>query len=137
MDSQISNLFDLEILAKTIYGEASGEPWIGKIAVGWTAKNRLAAESWFGKSIHEICLKPFQYSCWNDGPLQIRIAELKWDTTYTHACLGAAFMVLLELTSDPTSGATHYHRAGDTPAWAAGQTPTIQIGQHLFYKDIP
>jgi len=37
---------------------------------------------------------------------------------------------------DPTGGATHYHARGLMPAWARGQDPSAEIGNHLFYNDV-
>lgn len=37
--------------------------------------------------------------------------------------------------SDPTGGATRFHRLGVRPAWTAGQGPGSLIGPFLFYGD--
>lgn len=57
---------DIDILARTIYGEARGEPWEGKIAVAWVVRNRAERGGWWGDTIREVCLKPWQFSCWNE-----------------------------------------------------------------------
>jgi len=60
---------ELDILAKTLWGEARGEGREGLIAVAWVIKNRADNPGWWGKSIELVCLKPYQFSCWNaDDP---------------------------------------------------------------------
>lgn len=136
---------EIYILARTIYGEARGEPWEGKLAIAWVVVNRLNADSarldrLYGNSIREICCKPAQFSCWNrlDRNYQvIQAAQLETDAAF-RACLGAACAVLGGAVPDPTFGATHYHAASlkTPPAWAKGKTPCARIGMHLFFNDI-
>ncbi|MBC8157732.1 MAG: cell wall hydrolase, partial [Alphaproteobacteria bacterium] len=56
---------ELDIMARTVWGEARGEDEIGKIAVAHVIKNRAKHPKWWGKTIMEVCLKPWQFSCWN------------------------------------------------------------------------
>ena len=56
---------DLNIMAKTIWGEARGEPYNGQVAVAWVIRNRAERGGWFGNTIREVCLKDQQFSCWN------------------------------------------------------------------------
>lgn len=49
MDKALSNRIDLSerdlsIAALTIYGEARGEPYAGKVAVAWVIRNRTEAD---------------------------------------------------------------------------------------------
>jgi len=140
-----ANSDDIYILARTIYGEARGEPFEGKLAIAWVVVRRLIADSarldrLYGNSIGDICTKPMQFSCWNrlDPNYQrIQAAKLDLDPAF-RACLGAACAVLGEAVPDPTFGATHYH-AGNLetlPLWAKGRTPCAWIGRHVFYNNI-
>ena len=59
---------DLDILARTLWGEARGESLAGQIAVAWTIRNRVNdgnAKSWWGEGYVGVCQKPYQFSCWN------------------------------------------------------------------------
>jgi spore germination cell wall hydrolase CwlJ-like protein len=59
---------DRDILARTLWGEARGEGLAGQIAVAWTIRNRVndgKAKSWWGEGYAGVCLKPYQFSCWN------------------------------------------------------------------------
>lgn len=55
----------LDTLTKTIWGEARGEGREGMIAVAWVILNRASIGGWWGNSIETVCLKPWQFSCWN------------------------------------------------------------------------
>src|SRR5665213_1243171 len=60
MLNAIDNLSQVETLALTIYGEGRGESIEGQIAIACVIRNRAV-----NKTIKEICLAPFQFSCWN------------------------------------------------------------------------
>ena len=72
--SAIQLALEIDILARTIWGEARGEGSIGMQAVAATILNRvrIAEEKgsyWWGRSIVDICQKPQQFSAWNkDDP---------------------------------------------------------------------
>jgi hypothetical protein len=57
-------LDDKQIMGLTIYGEARGEIDEGKIAVGTVILERVDKQGWMGKTIQEVCLKPYQFSCY-------------------------------------------------------------------------
>lgn len=54
---------DVDIIARTIMGEARGESGQGKAAVGHVIVNRTKADKWYSGTIFEVCRKPFQFSC--------------------------------------------------------------------------
>ena len=59
---------DRDILTRTLWGEARGESLAGQIAVAWTIRNRVndgKAKSGWGEGYACVCLKPYQFSCWN------------------------------------------------------------------------
>ena len=127
---------DIDVLARTIYGEARGESRDGQIAVGWVILNRYRTGRWFaGETIAETCTKPFQFSCWNatdpnrEKLLNATEAVLKpfWDL---------AERLINDEYKDPTGGATHYHTKQIKPKWAKFKTPTAIIGNHVFYNNI-
>lgn len=71
-----------QLLALAIYGESRGEPAEGKIAVGSVVLERVDHRAWDGKTIPEVCLKKYQFTCFdprdpNHGKL-LHIAE-NWD----------------------------------------------------------
>lgn len=132
---------DLDILARTIYGEARGElkhPNGGMKslqAVAWVVKNRSALKQ-YDPSIHNVCTQPWQFSCWNekDPNRQILLAVTLKDKVF-QKCYLAATTVLFDDIKDCTQGATHYHSTAiAAPYWAKGQIPSTIIGNHIFYK---
>jgi N-acetylmuramoyl-L-alanine amidase len=119
---------DLDILARTIYGESRGEPMQGKIAVAYSVINRVKAKSWFGDSISEVCKKKYQYSCWNEkDPNKKKIEKVTLDTWDFQLCYHAALSAGCGLIADPTSGSTHYHTIHISPDWAKGKEPVCTI----------
>lgn len=127
---------DIDILARTIYGEARGETKAGQIAVGLVIINRYKSRKWFaGRTIADTCLKPWQFSCWNaNDPNCGKIRQLN------DSILGPYWKLAEQLINneyqDVTNGATHYHTKKIKPAWANGKLPCAIIGNHVFYKDI-
>ena len=101
---------DLEVLARTIWGEARGEKKEGMAAVASVILNRTRRGGWFGETITQVCKKPWQFSCWNqDDPNCQKMLEITdMDPQYAQALIIAQKAVDGEL-PDSTSRATHYH----------------------------
>jgi N-acetylmuramoyl-L-alanine amidase len=128
---------DLDTMARTIYGEARGESELGQIAVGWVILNRLAKQTWYGKDVTGVCLKPYQFSCWNHSDInECKVKLVKSSDPEFQKCLKSARKVLTSSVSDPTGGATHYHATSVSPFWIHGATLTKTIGGHVFYKNV-
>lgn len=138
------------LCAMLAWGEARGEPELGRIAVVWVAKNRSLARS---QPIRRVILAPWQFSSFNANdpnrekmldPARFSSAEI-WA-----ACYEAAAQVLEGSVPDPTEGSSHYCTVGlwgnPTPAghkvqWyhqleiEAGRTvETVRIGHHVFAR---
>jgi len=133
---------ETEILAKTLYGEARGEGLNGIEAVANVILNRvkLAKQGlvkWWGNNIREVCLKPFQFSCWNgnDPNCQKLSSDLSGDPVFD-VCQRVAVRAIKGLLPDRTKGATHYHTLSVNPDWEGAIVPNVQIGNHLFYTCI-
>ena len=150
---------DLVIMALTMWGEARNEGNAGLAAVAWTIRNRAEADlwgdgkpDWWGEGIAGVCLKPWQFSCWNandPGSAQMR-AMLTGGSTETGSlnfrgvtdaklqqCMAIAGDVLDGRIEDPTKGATHYYADYiATPKWAKGKDPGVVIGRHRFFADV-
>lgn len=56
------SLPDWQLLGLNIYMEAMGEPYEGKVAVGTVTLERVDHRDWDGKTLHEVVLKPWQFS---------------------------------------------------------------------------
>jgi len=138
--SSAYQMSDLEILARTIEAEAGGESKTGKLAVGAVIQNRVDKQSWMGKDIKSVILKPGQFSPWNSytnyaggeqGKAMLTAARKPSKESYE-----AAQKILSGLYKDPTGGATHFvnPKVGSKPSWYKKfkKHGVDKIGQHEF-----
>ncbi len=139
------NLSEKQLMALTIYGEARGEPDKGKIAVGSVILERVEHRDWDGKTIHEVCLKPWQFSCFNEndpnrGKL-LHIAEA-WDeamalnpTLNDCYCIAAGLIdgLILRTKEISENHATQYVRTDCEASWLKYMRKFATIGHHDFY----
>jgi len=132
----------LDVLARTVYGEARGERIAGKEAVAAVIMNRVRRARkrggyWWGADVESVCTKPWQFSCWNrSDPNRDRILAAGPENSTFQSCLRVARRALEGRIEDPTDGATHYHNTRVRPHWAKGRQPSAEIGRHLFYNDV-
>lgn len=134
---------DLDTLARTIYGEARGQILQGQVAVGWVVRNRALRPRRFGASIKEVCLKPKQFSCWNeDDPNRKLVLAADHTKRSFLGALGVAALVMSGDFPDPTGGADHYFTVEAPPGavhwppkWSAEMRETVVIGAHRFFKE--
>ena len=132
---------ELDVLTRTLWGEARGEPTKGVIAVAWTIKNRANKPCWWGNSIESVCLKKYQFSCWNSNdPNYPFLSGKKPIPTKDYVRLQESAVAVIDGHElDPTYGATHYYAKSmrNPPVWTKGAKMTTVIGNHIFYKDVP
>ena len=128
---------EIDLLARTIWGEARGEGQTGMTAVANVVMNRVKKGGWWGATVQDVVLKPYQFSVWNDGDvnkkkaLEVTTADSSFWTAKKIASL--AYNGQLD---DITGGATHYYaKSISQPAWTLRMTKTAQIGNHIFYKE--
>ena len=119
-------------MAKTIFGEARGESQNGQIAIGHVILNRVKAGGWYGASIKDVVLKPYQFSCWNQGDVNRELIINKTSQQLL-PYYELSKKIINGTIPDNTGGATHYHAKSVTPYWAASMTKTATIGNHIFY----
>lgn len=121
-----------DYLARTIYGEARGEGARGMQAVANVIMNRVKAGGWYGASVKDVVLKPYQFSCWNanDPNRQIILNATLAQLAQARAIADRAISGELP---DITGGAVNYHAKNVNPYWAAKMTKTATIGNHIFY----
>ena len=136
---------EVEILARTVYGEARGESAKGQQAVMQTILNRVKKGGWWGATIEDVCKKPYQFSCWNPETVgatdSASVANYKKmmevttaDPTYQYIYQIATSAVRNNgLGVDYSNGATHYHAKSVSPSWANKLTKTAEVGNHIFY----
>lgn len=113
------------MLAKVIHGEARGESYWGKIAVGAVVINRLHSPE-FPNTLKEVVYQPYAFTCIQDGQIEL-VPDLDSYRAAFDAILG----------SDPTSGCLFYcNPKTATSRWMRERksAPTISIGNHIFMK---
>ncbi len=131
---------EIDVLARTIWGEARGEGKEGMEAVASVILNRTEIAKrlngyWWGNTIIQVCQKPYQFSCWNklDPNFKKLLAVDESDMHFATA-MRVARRAMLGMVKDATYGATHYHTLNISPDWSKGQKPTTRIGHHVFYS---
>ena len=127
----------VDVLARTLWGEARGESVRGIEAVAAVVMNRVTKGGWWGNSVETVCRKKWQFSCWNaDDPNRAKLERVTEADRVFRVCLRVARRAVGGGLDDPTRGATHYHVRGLMPDWAKGRDPSAEIGSHLFYNDV-
>jgi len=138
---------DLHVLSKTLYGEARGEGEDGMGAVAAVIRNRVHADlhgdalpDWWGEGYAGVCLKPWQFSCWNENdPNRARLEALQSDDPL-YVC---AFRVSVRCVHweyrDPTGGCTHYctvysRQHAPQDHWSRQAAIRFALGRHVFFS---
>lgn len=134
---------DIDVLARTLWGEARGEGPAGQVAVAWTIRNRVNdgnPRSWWGEGYAGVCQAPWQFSCWNkNDPNYPYLSGAKQIPPSQYALvMRNAKLVVDGATPDPTGGATHYYAKSmkTAPKWTVGAKQTVTIGNHIFFRDV-
>ena len=147
------DFYDLDIMARTIWGEARGEGPEGRRAVACVIINRWKSGKWFDgtdankdgyESITEVCQQPWQFSAWNkNDPNLAKMIGLKLGDSVFGQCISVALKVIEDSFDtryagrDPSRGATHYYvRDSPRPKWHTDQKPVAIIGKHLYFAGI-
>lgn len=122
---------EIYIVARTIYLEARGEPYEGKMAVASVIYNRANGNS---DEFASVCLAPGQFACWrkeNIGKLKILNAV---DRRALMECVSIS-KSMFKKDFRPTIDATHYYNPKlASPSWGSEMKGAIYIGNHKFGK---
>ena len=132
---------DVDVLARTLWGEARGEGRVGMEAVASVIINRVdwppKGSLWWGGTVEQVCKKPTQFEVWNAGnPNLAKMLAVTVKDPQFRTALAIARQAVARKLPDRTHGATHYYayKKISPPSWARGRTPTATIGGHKFYK---
>ena len=127
-------------LAETIYFEARNQDLQGQIAVGLVAMNRVKSSKFpdtlcavtrqakrdsNGNIIKYKC--QFSYYC--DGLVEHVAEEEAWSTAQI-----VSKVVMEQSHKDFTDGALYYHTTKVNPYWSSVYQPTLELGDHIFYR---
>lgn len=112
---------DEYLLARCIHGEARGEPYVGKVAVGAVVLNRVR-DPRFPNTIAGVIYQPLAFTAVADG--QINLTPDKDSIRAARDALNGW---------DPTYGCLYYwNPATATSKWIWSRKVTLKIGKHWF-----
>jgi len=143
--STFGHLDDVHLMALTMFAEARDQGALGIIAVGSVILERVEHRDWDGKTIKEVCLAPFQFSCFLPDDPQFEKLKMiawaweDWNSSLLDVCLYFA-EGLINGTVPRTSEIAEHHvtqyKRCDCPAsWEKDMTKIVTIGDHDFYSD--
>jgi hypothetical protein len=132
---------DVDVLARTLYGEAEAWDREDAEAIAAVVMNRVRWANW-PNTAAAVCQQAWQFSCWNPGdPNRSRILAVNAGEAWFEECRAIAQRAVNGDLADITGGATHY--IADyikAPRWAKGHQPCFVSGagryKHLFFNDI-
>lgn len=113
---------DVELLARAVYAEARGEPFVGQVAVGAVLVNRTH-DPGFPSTIQGVIFQPGALCTVRDGQI-----NLKPDVRARRAAIMALSGV------DPTNGSLYFYNPTATSKWMLRRPTKKHIGRHLFAR---
>jgi spore germination cell wall hydrolase CwlJ-like protein len=135
----MNTLSDIDILARTLWGEARGEGLMGMEAVACVILNRQRDDRW-PDTIARVCQQPHQFSCWNiTDPNRLQLDGLDHKDPAFARAYAIAAMAIAGMLNDRTGNANHYMTTSlfdgqFRPYWAHDANVTTRIGNHVFLK---
>ncbi|MDF1791072.1 MAG: cell wall hydrolase [Thalassobaculaceae bacterium] len=129
----------IDLVARTLYGEARREPPETRSAIAEVVYNRAMKRSpKYGLSVEAVCRQPDQFSCWNPGdPHRSRTLSISLCDPEIADCVTIARDLIAGRVSGLTLGADHYHHRRVYPYYSRDRAPCAQIGNYVFFNDIP
>lgn len=119
--SASQNNSDLNLLARCIYGEARGEPYVGQVAIAAVILNRVKDPA-FPNTIAGVVYQPWAFTVVNDGQINLEPNQTAYNAA-RDALNGW----------DPTYGCTFYYNpATATSQWIFNRPIVTRIGSHVF-----
>jgi len=112
---------DMLLLARAVYGEARGEPYVGQVAIAAVIMNRVNHPS-FPNSIPDVIFQPGAFTSVSDGQIWLEPNPTAFKAA-TDALSGW----------DPSNGAIYYwNPAVATSRWIWTRPIHTRIGKHVF-----
>ncbi len=126
---------DNAIAVVTIFQEAEGESFEGKLAVAEVIRNRVARKYNSDGTVVGTCLRAWQFSGWNTDSRN-RARSLGVDTVIK-AVADCSLAWEQSLNSDTVCGAVLYFNpeiVKPPPKWADPAKLVAKVGNHNFYS---
>lgn len=131
-----------DTLARTIWAEARDRSLraleaMAAVVLNRARRGRLPGGEALGAGVAAVCLQPgaFVLGTPDHPDRAASLAVTAADPVFA-VCLRIARVALAGALDDPTHGATHVHRIGESPPWAQGRAPAAELRGLLFYNDI-
>ena len=123
-----------KIVAQTILAEARGDGRAGMYAVAACIKVRAQKRN---LSFKQVCLQPYQFSCWNKNDPNRNKMDLLLTLPQAEYAMRLA-RNMHKVNTEVINQATHYMtvklwKTGRVK-WARGQKPVAFWGSHAFFK---
>jgi len=120
----------------TVFQEAEGEPYEGKVAVAEVILRRTKRRYMSDGTVAGTCLRRLQFSGWNDNSKnRIRSLQIDTSTPVVDECVRA--WVEADKGSEIVPDCCHYYNAHiASPPWANGAEVVAVIGNHTFLKGV-
>lgn len=133
-------LFSDEALAvSTIWQEARGEPFIGKLAVAQVIRNRVLLKYNSDGTVAGTVLAPYQFSGWNtNDPNRVVSVLINTADPVVDACRTAWLLVNQKGVGDKFPAVLfHASTMKEYPEWSKSTKvkKVAEIGNHIFYVD--
>jgi len=114
---------EMDMMARLVYSEARGEPYVGQVAVAAVVMNRLQSDK-FPKTIRDIIFEPYAFTAIQDGQFWL---------TPNRTAYRAAWEAVRGW--DPTGEALYYFNPETaTSRWIWSRPQIKQIGRHIFAR---
>jgi len=131
---------DMMIFGKTLYFEAGSTCGIQEVlAIAWLIRNRVEGKKWFGNTYQAVCLKPWQFSCWNGKTLeQIEKIDLNGKFRWAMCLMVAEFVMMAPAKMRPEwmgRSVYYYEPTLCSPKWARKMKrmyPVLKL-KHIFF----
>lgn len=118
---------ELDLFARLVHSEASGEPYVGQVAVAATILNRVESPSYpntIAGVIYQVVGRHYQYSPVLDGRINLPANQTAYQAV-RDALEGW----------DPSNGALGFYNPRKTAnQWVRRQQVTTVIGNHVFFR---
>lgn len=112
---------DVYLLARTIYAEGRGEPYVGQVAIGAVVLNRVRHDE-FPNTISGVVYQKHAFTAVADGQINL---------TPNETAMKAARDAINGW--DPSGGALYYYNpAVATSSWIFSRPTVTVIGKHVF-----
>lgn len=132
----------VEVVGRTIYGEARGTGMTGMHRVGNVIVDRARNPRWWGNTPLDVCLDPWQFSTW-DARLPGQPEDANYLATINATTEDGWFAIAMHLAeqaiagtlSDLTQNADSYYAIRiAAPSWTKRATHTMSDGWHSFWR---